>query len=46
MSTSTIVDIRQAEPAEIRAALRRAQYGYVLALHIQLAQLLPPLIQR
>lgn len=36
MPPSTTVDIPQAEPAEMLAALRRARYGYLLALHILL----------
>jgi transposase len=34
MPKRTVVDIPPEEQAEMRAALRRARYGYVLALHI------------
>src|SRR5262245_23770100 len=34
MPTSTLVDIPQAEPRQMLAVLRRARYGYLLALHI------------
>ena len=34
MPTSTFVEIPQEEQAQIRAALRRARYGYRLALHL------------
>jgi putative transposase len=36
MPTHTIVDIPQEEQAQMLAALRRARYGYLLALHILL----------
>jgi putative transposase len=36
MPTSTFVEIPQEEQAQMRAALRRARYGYLLALHILL----------
>jgi putative transposase len=36
MPKSTGVDIPQEEQAQMRAALRRARYGYLLALHILL----------
>jgi putative transposase len=36
MPTSTVVAISQEEQAEMLAALRRARYGYLLALHILL----------
>jgi Homeodomain-like domain len=34
VSRTTIVDIPSAEQAHILAEVRRARYGYVLALHI------------
>jgi transposase len=34
MPTSTFVEIPQEEHAQMRASLRRARYGYLLALHI------------
>ena len=34
MPTSTVVEIPREEQAEMLAALRRARYGYLLALHI------------
>ena len=34
MPTSTCVEIPEEEPAQMRAALRRARYGYLLALHL------------
>jgi transposase len=34
MPTSTFVEIPQEEQAQMRASLRRARYGYLLALHI------------
>jgi hypothetical protein len=36
MPTSTCVEIPEEEQAQMRAALRRARYGYLLALHILL----------
>jgi transposase len=36
MPTSTFVEIPEEEQAQMRAALRRARYGYLLALHILL----------
>ena len=36
MPRSTVVDMPQEEQAEMLAALRRARYGYLLALHILL----------
>ena len=36
MPTSTFVEIPEEEQAQTRAAWRRAQYGYLLALHILL----------
>ena len=36
MPRSTVVDIPQVEQAELLAALRRARYGYLMALHILL----------
>jgi Homeodomain-like domain-containing protein len=33
---ATIVDIAHAEQARLRAELRRARYGYLLALHLLL----------
>jgi transposase len=36
MPTSTFVEIPEEEHAQMRAALRRARYGYLLALHILL----------
>jgi transposase len=36
MPRSTFVEIPEEEQAEMRAALRRARYGYLLALHILL----------
>src|SRR5262245_59977361 len=36
MPKSTIVDIPQGEQAKMLAALRRARYGYLLALHLLL----------
>lgn len=36
MPTHTVVDIPQEEQAQMLAALRRARYGYLLALHILL----------
>jgi hypothetical protein len=36
MPKSTVVEILQEEQAQMLAALRRARYGYVLALHIVL----------
>jgi hypothetical protein len=36
MPTTTILDIPQPEQAQMLAALRRARYGYLLALHILL----------
>jgi hypothetical protein len=36
MPKSTVVDIPQEEPAQMLAALRRARYGYLLALHLLL----------
>ena len=36
MPTSTCVEIPEEEPAQMRAALRCARYGYLLALHILL----------
>jgi transposase len=36
MPKSTFVDIQQEEQAQMLAALRRARYGYLLALHIVL----------
>lgn len=36
MPKSTVLDIPQEEQAEMLAALRRARYGYLLALHILL----------
>jgi hypothetical protein len=33
MPTSTFVEIPEEEQAQMRAALRRARYGYLLALH-------------
>jgi hypothetical protein len=34
MPKSTVVEIPQEEQAQMLAALRRARYGYLLALHI------------
>jgi putative transposase len=36
MPTSTVVEISQEEQAQMLAALRRARYGYLLALHLLL----------
>ena len=36
MPTSTFVEIPEEEQARMRAALRRARYSYLLALHILL----------
>jgi putative transposase len=36
MPKSTVIDIPPVEQAEMRAALRRTRYGYLLALHILL----------
>ena len=36
MPKSTVVEISPAEQAQMLAALRRARYGYLLALHILL----------
>ncbi len=36
MPKSTVLDIPQEEQAALLAALRRARYGYLLALHIVL----------
>ncbi len=36
MPRSTVLDIPQEEQAQMVAALRRARYGYLLALHILL----------
>ena len=36
MPTTTLVEIPQEEQAQMLAALRRARYGYLLALHILL----------
>src|SRR5262249_19658350 len=36
MPTSTFVEIPEEEQAQMRAVLRRARYGYLLALHILL----------
>ena len=36
MPKSTVVEIPQEEQAQMLAALRRARYGYVLALHMLL----------
>lgn len=36
MPRTTIVDIPPLEQAQMRAELRRARYGYLLALHILL----------
>ena len=36
MPRSTIVEISPAEQARMRAELRRARYGYLLALHLLL----------
>jgi hypothetical protein len=36
MPKSTYVDIAKEEQAQMLAALRRARYGYLLALHILL----------
>jgi transposase len=36
MPTSTFIEIPEEEQAQMRAALRRARYGYLLALHILL----------
>jgi putative transposase len=36
MPTSTVVEIPEEEQVQMRAALRRARYGYLLALHILL----------
>src|SRR5687767_13234240 len=36
MPTSTFVEIPEEVQAQMRAALRRARYGYLLALHILL----------
>jgi len=36
MAKSTVVDIPPKEQTEMLAALRRARYGYLLALHILL----------
>jgi hypothetical protein len=34
MPKSTFVEIPEEEQAQMRAALRRVRYGYLLALHI------------
>ena len=34
MPCTTILDISQQEQAQMLAALRRARYGYLLALHV------------
>ena len=34
MPRSTVLDLVQKEQAQMLAALRRARYGYLLALHI------------
>jgi Homeodomain-like domain-containing protein len=36
MPTRTLVEIPEEVQAQMRAALRRARYGYLLALHILL----------
>ena len=36
MQKSTLLDIPPAEQAQMLAALRRARYGYLLALHVLL----------
>ena len=36
MPRSTVLDLVQKEQAQMLAALRRARYGYLLALHILL----------